>query len=123
MSLKVRSSFEQFFQYSTPTISEDCRIDITDLPMYFKISQNDPNPVKDSTYIRFQVPFECSVTIRIYDLNGTEVKTLVDEIKEPGCYIVNWDCTNNEGARLPSGSYFYNMQTFEFVDIKRMLLL
>ncbi len=75
------------------------------LPAQPVLNQNYPNPFNPSTRISYNVPFESDVTLKIYDLLGGEMATLVNEKKRPGEYSLQW---NAEG--MPSGVYFYRMQ-------------
>jgi len=88
------------------------------VPDGFELSQNFPNPFNPATAIRFQVPERCRVTLRVYDLVGNEVSTLVDEEKGAGEYAVAFD-----GSGLASGIYFYRLQAGAFVQTKRMHLI
>jgi hypothetical protein len=88
------------------------------LPTKFELYQNFPNPFNAVTAIKYDIPRQSFVTIMIYDLLGREVKKLVDENKEPGRYEVKWDAINNA-----SGTYFYRLETDNFVDIKKMILV
>jgi hypothetical protein len=58
------------------------------------------------------------VTLKVFDVLGREVSTLVDEVGQPGVYKVQWD-----GSGMPSGIYFYRLQAGEFVETKKMILL
>jgi endoglucanase len=88
-------------------------------PTRFKLMQNYPNPFNPQTTITYSLPRESTVTLRVYDLIGREVATLVhNERKAAGSYAVSFD-----GASLPSGVYFYRLQTDRFVDTKAMMLI
>lgn len=88
------------------------------MPRNFKLSQNYPNPFNPTTTINYSVAKESNVSIKIYDLMGREVATLVNEMKEPGTYEVNFNALN-----LSSGIYFYRMSAGEFTSIKKMTVL
>jgi hypothetical protein len=94
-------------------ISEGERI-ITD----FLIYQNHPNPFNPSTTIKYQVLELSDVSIKVFDVLGNEVVTLVSEEKPAGSYQVEFEAT-----ALPSGIYFYRLQANDFVDTKKMILL
>ena len=72
------------------------------IPRTFEVSQNYPNPFNPSTTIRYQIPVAGRVTIKIFNLLGQDVATLIDEVKQPGAYTVTWNASN-----MPSGVYFY----------------
>lgn len=88
------------------------------LPKDYKLSQNYPNPFNPSTNIRFTIPSQGLVTLRVYDLLGKEVATLVNEEKSAGTYVVRFDA-----SRLASGVYFYRIVSGNFVSTKKLVLL
>ena len=87
-------------------------------PKDFSLSQNYPNPFNPATTITYQLPKNGSVTLKIYDMLGKEVKTLVNEQKEMGGYTVQFDASS-----LASGMYVYQLRVNDFVSTKKMLLL
>jgi len=93
------------------------------LPLDYILYQNYPNPFNPSTTVRFQVPIESEVTIKIYDILGREIKTLFSEQMQRGTNTVEWDGLNDAGIRMSSGTYIYRMIANEFVQSKKMLLL
>ena len=96
----------------------------TNLPDHFELSQNYPNPFNPETVIKYQLPIDSKVTIKIYDLLGNEIRTLVDGKQPAGSHSVVWDGKNNFGASVTSGIYFYQINANnEFKQTKRMLLL
>lgn len=84
----------------------------------FELLQNYPNPFNPSTTIRYSVPERSIVTLKVYDILGSKVTALVDEVKEKGIYSVNFDASN-----LASGIYLYRIQAGDFVLTKKMVLL
>lgn len=84
----------------------------------FSLSQNFPNPFNPSTKIRYSITQSGLVTLKVYDVLGTEIETLVNEEKPVGNYELNWKATN-----LPSGVYFYRLQAGSFVQTRKMILL
>ncbi|MDD3558881.1 MAG: T9SS type A sorting domain-containing protein [Melioribacteraceae bacterium] len=92
--------------------------EITGLPKEYKLSQNFPNPFNPTTIISYQLPQRSFVTLKVYDLLGKEVAVLVNEEKNPGYHKVNF----NAGG-LSSGIYFYRLETTEFRDGKKLILL
>ena len=86
------------------------------MPQQFKLKQNYTNPFNPSTLINYQIPELSYVTIKIYDVLGNEIATLVNEEKPVGGYEVEFDAT-----RLPSG--IYKLQAGSFVETKKMALL
>ena len=84
----------------------------------FSLGQNYPNPFNPSTKINYSVLQTSFVTIRVYDLLGNEIATLVNEAKQVGNYVVGFD-----GSELSSGIYFYKMQAGNFVDVKKLIMI
>jgi hypothetical protein len=87
-------------------------------PLIFKLSQNYPNPFNPSTTIRYSVPTSGLVSLKIFNILGQEVATLVNEFREAGRYSVQW----NAGA-YPSGSYFYRIIAGDNIKHMRMILV
>ena len=88
------------------------------LPQSFNLSQSYPNPFNASTTIEFSLPQTGFVRLKVYNILGEVVATLVNEEKEAGSYHVQFD-----GTGLASGVYFYRMRAGEFVETKRLVLL
>jgi hypothetical protein len=88
------------------------------VPAEFSLKQNYPNPFNPSTTIQYSLPKAGNVKIVVYDVSGREVETLIDEHSSPGTFELTWDA-----ARFSSGVYFYKLQTDEFTDVKKMLLV
>jgi hypothetical protein len=103
--------------FNTPIITgiNNISYQITD---EFEVYQNYPNPFNSSTSIKFYIPKSGNVKLKIYDITGREIKTLVNEIKNPGSYIVTFN-----GTELASGVYFYRIQSGDFVQVKKMVLI
>lgn len=92
------------------------------IPVEFSISQNYPNPFNPATTIRFQLAKPEWVSMKIFNLLGQEIRTLVDQNMEAGYFTVNWDGKDNFGKEVPSGIYFYQIQAGSSVQVKRMIL-
>jgi hypothetical protein len=88
------------------------------IPERFSISQNYPNPFNPTTRINYSVPYNSLVQIKLYDILGNEVSTLVNEEKPAGNYSINYDATG-----LSSGVYFYRLNADNFLEIKKMILI
>ena len=93
------------------------------LPTAFNLNQNYPNPFNPSTTISWQSPVDSWQTLRIYDLLGRVVATLVDEYKPAGSYEVEFNSHSDEGQNLSSGVYFYQLKAGEFQQTRKMILL
>jgi photosystem II stability/assembly factor-like uncharacterized protein len=97
--------------------------EINAFPTNYTLTQNYPNPFNPSTKIRYTIPSvetrdRVSVQLKVYDILGNEIETLVNEEKRTGTYEITWYA---EG--LPSGVYFYRIQAGEYAEVKKMLLL
>lgn len=92
-------------------------------PSDFSLLQNVPNPFNPETSIAFEVPSSERVRLSIYTSLGQEIRTLVDEVRDPGNYTVRWDGRDSFGRQVASGVYFYRMEAGTFNGVKRMMLL
>ena len=90
----------------------------SEIPTDYSLSQNYPNPFNPSTHLEFGISKLGFVSLKVYDVLGNEVKTLVNENKPVGNYIVEFD-----GSALSSGIYFYQLTAEGFIDTKRMILV
>ena len=109
------------------------------LPLEYELSQNYPNPFNPSTYIKYQIPNTDNVTLKIFDLLGREVATLVNEVKKPGTYTVELDArlhsansppslhsggrAGGQGSGLASGVYFYHISAGSFAQTRKLVLM
>lgn len=87
-------------------------------PAAFVLSQNYPNPFNPVTNIKFEIPKSGFVKISVFDILGREITVLLNEQLQPGSYIVDWDASH-----YPSGVYFYQLETVEIVETKKMVLI
>jgi len=90
----------------------------TGTPNSFSLEQNYPNPFNPSTVIGYRLSVNSVVTLKVYDLPGREIATLVDEFKPAGKYEVEFN-----GKDLSSGIYFYKLEAGNFIETKKMILL
>ena len=90
----------------------------SEVPAVFSLQQNYPNPFNPTTNIEFAIAKSGFVNLKVYDILGKEVITLVNETKSAGRYLVDFD-----GSNLTSGVYFYKLETNEFSNIKKMLMI
>jgi flagellar hook assembly protein FlgD len=93
------------------------------IPTDFKVEQNYPNPFNPSTTIKYALPMEALVTVRIYNMLGQEIKTLVNNNKPAGSYSVMWNGDDNFGNKVSSGAYIYTVKAGEYFTNKKMLLI
>lgn len=88
------------------------------VPASFALSQNYPNPFNPSTTIRYEIASQEFVALKVFDVLGREVTTLVNEVQEPGTYGVTWNA-----AGIASGVYYYRLIAGGFTETKRLVLL
>ena len=91
---------------------------VLNMPDKFVLSQNYPNPFNPTTTIKYQTPTKGLVILKVYDILGKEISTLVNEVKNAGSYTVEFN-----GGNLPSGTYFYRLEAGDNLDVKKMILL
>jgi photosystem II stability/assembly factor-like uncharacterized protein len=94
-----------------------------EIPEKFTLEQNYPNPFNPSTKIKFQIKDSKLVTLKIYDILGKEIATLVNEKLNAGSYEVPFSVSQFSGNTISSGVYFYKLITDEFTETKKMILL
>jgi flagellar hook assembly protein FlgD len=98
------------------------------VPLTYGLKQNYPNPFNPTTNIEYQLPVVSTVTVKLYDVTGREIRTLVNQEQKPGFYKVAWDGTSAGGEAVSSGIYFYRIDAVgtgqqSFSSIKKMMLL
>jgi hypothetical protein len=93
------------------------------LPGQIALHQNYPNPFNAGTVISFTIYDQSDVSINVFDMLGRKVCSLLDNQLQAGEYTVNWDGRSDNGRRLSSGVYFYNIKTDRFEDSRKMVLL
>jgi hypothetical protein len=106
------------YSQSTPTEVEQ----ISGIPEKFNLEQNYPNPFNPSTTISFSISSSAFTSLKIYDVLGNEISTLVDEYKPTGVYEVKLSATGG-ASHLSSGVYFYQLKAGSFVETRKMMLL
>jgi hypothetical protein len=104
----------------TPTDIEEVK---SQVPSKFALAQNYPNPFNPTTTIKYQIPKPIRddntfVSLKIYDVLGSEVATLVNQKQKPGNYEVTWDAYG-----FSSGVYFYKLSAGNYVETKKMILI
>jgi len=93
------------------------------IPDEFVLYQNYPNPFNPSTTIQYDLPVSTNVQLKIYDILGREVRTIINEFQQPGKKTYQWDGKDNRGSIASSGVYFYQLQASEFLQTKKLMLL
>lgn len=93
------------------------------VPGNYALHQNSPNPFNASTSISYQIPRATGVSLKVFNVFGQEVQTLVNERQWAGSYSVSWDGSNEDGQAMASGIYFCRLQAGEFAETVKMVLL
>ena len=112
------------FQYRLKQIDTDGSFEYSDIvevevvPDQYELSQNYPNPFNPSTTIQFSLPRQTQLRINLYNMIGEQVATIADGMYESGYHKVTFNASN-----LPSGTYIYRLESNEFVQVKKMMLI
>ncbi|MBX3008422.1 MAG: fibronectin type III domain-containing protein [Melioribacteraceae bacterium] len=114
------SSFSAPTAFSTGSVVS---VEETVIPNTFELMQNYPNPFNPSTQIKFTTPVNGFVTLKIYDLLGKEIKTLINSEYSAGSHSIQWNGDDNMGNKVSTGIYVYRMTTGNFASSKKMLLI
>ena len=93
------------------------------VPAEFALHQNYPNPFNPTTQIKFDLAEDGLVTIKIFDVMGRELRTLVNSVRTAGYHSIQWDATNQLGEGVSAGMYIYMIQAGDFISTKKMVLL
>ena len=95
----------------------------TQIPYQIILHQNYPNPFNPRTTIDFSIPQTDFVTVKIYNLEGLEITTLINDKLSVGNHSIQWKATNNLGQPVSAGIYLYQIQAGEYISTKKMVLL
>jgi hypothetical protein len=91
-----------------------------EIPIEYKLEQNYPNPFNPMTNIKYQIPENSMVTLKVYDILGREISTLINEFQNAGIYETQFP---NNSVQLSSGIYFYKITAGDYSAVKRMLMI
>ena len=106
--------------------SSSCALTLTEFslsPEVYTLHQNYPNPFNPITTLRYDLPVDALVNITICDMMGTVVKTLINNQQTAGYRSTQWNATNNAGSPVSAGIYLYMIQSGEYRQTKKMVLL
>jgi hypothetical protein len=130
--LPTPARFDDFRISGPPPLPSVTRpvVPVKEKPGMFLLEQNYPDPFNPSTTLRYSLPVDAHVELKVYNILGQEVRTLVDGIQNAGVKQVVWNSTNNAGMEIPGGVYFYELRAQSvagnrqaFREVKKMLLL
>lgn len=120
-TVAAERTFARIFSFESTGTSREAEVI---LPTDYKLSANYPNPFNPSTSFSFTLPVDKAVSIKVYDVTGRHVKTLIGSEHLPkGTYEVTWDGTNDAGTAVASGTYLYSLEYGNFRQTRKMLLI
>lgn len=93
------------------------------LPTEFALQQNYPNPFNPNTRIRCEIPRSSHVSLVVYNALGQKIRTLVNETRGPGRFVVEWDGRNDQGEAVSSGVYLYRLQAGDYSQTRKAILM
>jgi photosystem II stability/assembly factor-like uncharacterized protein/N-acetylneuraminic acid mutarotase len=106
------------YKYSIDSVTVDVAPNPIIVPTRYRLEQNYPNPFNPSTVIGYSLPVNGFVLLKVYNVLGQEVATLVDEVKQSGIYSITWNAKNH-----PGGVYVYRMTANDFIETKKLILI
>jgi polyhydroxybutyrate depolymerase len=116
-------SNNRFFWSDRMDLIVEITEDKSNLPIEYALKQNYPNPFNPVTKIKYQIPELSFIMLKVYNVLGNEIVTLINEEKSPGTYEVEFNSHSGEARNLPSGVYLYQLRAGSFVQTKKMILL
>ncbi|MDZ7369127.1 MAG: S8 family serine peptidase [candidate division KSB1 bacterium] len=112
-----------FTQTGSQSLSRSGNREQENAPRRSVLFENYPDPFNPATTIKYQIAEASHVTLKIYNVIGQEIRTLVDNVKEAGSHETRWDGKDYVGHTVPSGIYLYRMQAGEFTEVKKMVMV
>ena len=120
--VSIQPGWDWFWVIDNVLISGDILTNVTtngnEIPVDYSLSQNYPNPFNPVTTLEYSIPKSGLVTLDVYDVLGKKIATLVNESQDAGNYQIEF-----KGNYLPSGTYFYRIQSGNFIRVRKMILL
>lgn len=117
----VREAVAQSLE-ALPTAAPTTVADLP-LPNAFDLQTNYPNPFNASTFIRFTLPTSDQVSLRLFDINGRHLHTLLERVMPAGAHAIHWDGRDHQGKAVASGVYLYRLHTGKQKITRKMTLL
>jgi len=93
------------------------------VPLVFSLSQNYPNPITNSTTIKYSLAHDASVELAVFNSAGQRIGNLVHETQDAGFYSVKWNLNKASGEELPNGVYFYRIAAGDFIESRKMVVV
>ena len=107
--------------FNRASVAENA-VNAPETPAAYTLDQNYPNPFNPSTQISFALPAAGEISLKVYNVNGDEVRRLASGVQSAGQHSVMWDGKDNRGKAVVSGIYFYRLQAGNFLQTKKMVL-
>jgi hypothetical protein len=124
VSVSTKNPKKLMLAVGTAGFIEEKLSDYEMIPTSFSLDQNYPNPFNPTTTIRYGLPNDVNVSLKVYNLLGQEVTTLMNNVvKKAGYHTVVWDGLNRHGDMVASGMYIYHIQAGTFTSVKKMILV
>ena len=98
-------------------------IEPKDTRIKYKLHQNYPNPFNPSTIISFEIEKMDKVSLKVYDNQGRFIRSLLNNTMHAGAHRISWDGRNDHGESVSAGIYYYTLQTTDFSETKKMILI
>ena len=108
---------------ANPTSVEESGQSFNSMPKRIELFQNYPNPFNSSTNIRFDIPVQTHVQLDVFNVFGSSVKTLLAEVKGAGSYSITWNGIDKNGHLLPTGLYYYRLQSENLCQVQKAILI
>lgn len=115
------SAYSNEISVSVPVSADDGLL--TNVPANYELAQNHPNPFNPATEIRYALPEKTQLSLKIYDISGKLIKTLKDDIQDAGYHSVIWNGNDEAGNAVSSGIYIYRLESDNYRQSKRMIML
>ena len=123
IALNTAHVVNSWYQGENINIDIPAALDTKDAPVVFELNQNFPNPFNPTTSISFSIPKSGHVELKIYDILGRRVKTLISGAYDVGNYSIVWDATDMNGNLVSNGIYFYAIRAADYSSTKKMLFM
>ena len=123
--LRLKNIDEEYDECYILTFHRESSLSIFfhEMPNEYALLSNYPNPFNPTTSIRYKVPYYENVTMEIINIRGQIIKTLVQQLHQPGNYEIIWDGTDHKSQLVSSGIYFYRMSSPQYASTKKLIML
>lgn len=123
MKFDFGNKLSPVIQLNSDTTKAKQQVNRLEVPLRYDVKQNHPNPFNSSTAIDYDMPWEATVFIAVYNVLGQRVRTLAYESKHAGSHTISWDGRDDSGTSVASGVYLYLVSTVNSYKIRKMILV